>query len=167
MNYTINSPYPTPRVEKENKEYGYLLLDDYAGGISEESAIHTYLYQSLRNLEFKELKEILLTISKVEMHHLLLLGEVIKLLGVDPRFESFTTEKTPRYWTASYISYEKDLKKLLEQDIQAEKDAIEKYRLHQKEIKDIYIKELLERIIQDELLHVQIFTTLYNQIQAV
>lgn len=167
MNYTLNTPYPIPKVEEKNKEYGYLLLEDYAGINSEETAIHTYLYQALEHQEFKEFKEILLTISKVEMHHLLLLGEVIKLLGLDPRFETFSTEKKPKYWTSSYIFYEKDLKKILEQNIQAEKDAIEKYRLHQEEIKDIYIKELLERIIQDELLHVQIFEKLSKQIKSI
>lgn len=167
MNYTLKNPYPIPKVEKENKEYAYLLLEDYAGINSEETAIHTYLYQSFIQTEFKELEEILLTISKVEMHHLRLIGKTIRLLGIDPCYYTFSSTKTAKYWNASYVCYEKDVKKLLEHNIQQEKDAILKYRLHQKEIKDKYIKELLERIIQDELLHVQIFETLYHQIKAI
>lgn len=45
MEYHAKDPYSILRVQRENKEYAYLLLQDYAGPVSEDTAIHLYFYQ--------------------------------------------------------------------------------------------------------------------------
>jgi bacterioferritin len=43
--YALDLPYPEPMVEIPNIEYANLLLKDYAGAVSEFTAISLYVYQ--------------------------------------------------------------------------------------------------------------------------
>ena len=157
MNYKSDKPYPIPRVEAKNQYYAKLLLEDYAGCTSEDTAIHLYLYQSLILREQnEELSKVLEEISKVEMYHLKLLGETIGALGVKPIFGSPRDEWFIP-WNASCVEYTIDLNEMLLADIAREEGAIKKYREHIEAIDDEFIKALLERIIEDELVHLNIF----------
>jgi bacterioferritin len=152
-----DKPYPKPRVEKKNLEYAKILLQDYSGNISENTASHLYIYQHFisKNSSFKE---IIKKISIVEMTHLELLAETIKLLGMNPEFKTINSiNDTLIPWTSDNINYETNFKKMLDIDIASETAAIKSYKLHIKEIDDKYIKELLNRIIEDEVIHLKIF----------
>ena len=161
MEYASKKPYPTPRVLGKNKEYATLLSASYAGMISEQTAIHQYLYQSFV-LE-PDVSTILHHISIVEMHHFELLAETIKLLGTLPKYQSYSTTDVALPWTASYVPYPETLEEMLETDLRSEETAIHNYQVLIEEIKDPYIKELIERIIEDEYLHVKIFQTLLKR----
>lgn len=165
MEYHAKNPYPIPRVEKENREYGYLLLQDYAGEVSEDTAIHLYFYQYfIKQNKDPELAEALKKIAIVEMHHLELLGETILLLGVDPKYRiKGTPFQQDIFWNASYVNYEQRTKALLEVNMASERKAIQNYMLHRKIIKDPYIQQLLTRIIEDEEVHLKIFKYFYEK----
>ncbi len=160
MELKNNKPYPKVMVERPNLEYASILLESYAGEISEDTAIHLYLYQSLIS---EECKDILLKISEVEMHHLYLLGETIALLGIKPIYGIINQDKIIRLWNAGNVNYNTSLKEILEIDINAEKQAINNYQCYLKIIKDKYIIKLIERIIEDEEIHLKIFKQLYNK----
>ena len=150
-------PYPMIKVKSPNREYAELLLEDYASCTSEDTAIHLYTYQSLILGEKNaELADILKEIAKVEMYHLSLLGKTIKALGVNPAFGIRSGEWLIP-WNSSCVSYNKNLEEMLKIDIIREEDAIKNYRKHKAIIDDEYIKALLERIIEDELVHLDIF----------
>ena len=51
--YSDPSPYPKVKVERQNMFYAELLMDDYAGVISEFTAISQYLYHYRRTARFK------------------------------------------------------------------------------------------------------------------
>lgn len=158
-----NHEYPIPRVEKKNREYAELLMQDYAGKVSEDTAVHLYFYQHmLHEGKNEELANALREIAITEMHHLSLLGETIKLLGGDPIFytkDAGTETYIP--WTASNVNYEKELKKQIELDIESETLAIRNYQIHRDLIDDKYIKEMLTYIIGDERKHLEIFYSFY------
>ena len=81
----VDKPYPEVRVERKNIEYAKLLLDDYASEVGEDRAIHQYVYQKFDKFKDNPLfSKTLSQIAMVEMRHLELLGETIKLLGVNP-----------------------------------------------------------------------------------
>lgn len=150
--------YPEPRVVGPNHYYATILLEDYAGIVSEMTAINQYFYHYLTfDKKYEELAELEECIAIIEMYHLELLGKTIQLLGVAPEFRTLTNNHTV-YWNASYVYYGQDVCDRLAADIAAEKMAIQNYRLHQQLIGDPYIKELLERIIMDEQHHLQLFT---------
>lgn len=159
MIYKTTDPYPIPRVTGENPYYAHLLMQDYAGEVSEDSAIHLYLYQFLtQNKKYQDIANALHHIAEVEMRHLQLLGETIKLLGVDPIFGTKDVNEDKFIpWSAGYVSYDKEIHRILEIDIRSETSAIRNYRLHREMINDPYIKVLLTRIIEDEKIHLDIF----------
>lgn len=159
--------YPEPKVEEKNLFYANLLLNDYASNVSEDTAIHLYLYQYLSHFQKnKEIANALLEISKQEMEHFKLLGETIYLLGMEPHYAAIDSEtQTAIYWNAENVNYETDIKKILEYNIHAEEEAIKKYELHLSLIHDKYIQALIQRIIIDEKEHILIFKKLQNEIK--
>lgn len=150
-------PYPEVKVSKKNREYAKLLMEDYAGISSEESAIHLYLYQNLILKDDDwELRDALMEISKVEMYHLYILGTVIMELGEKPIFGE-SKDELILPWNSSYVDYTTNIKRMLLVDIEREEAAIKNYREHIRCIDDENIKEILRRIIEDEELHLDIF----------
>lgn len=157
------APYPEVRVTGPNRLYAELLLEDYTGAVSELTAINQYLYHYFVlkgiNNEVAELEE---CISLVEMHHMELLAEAIRLLGVDPRYRVLRNDGAI-YWNAAYVYYGYSVCDRLAADIAAEWAAIAAYRDHQQRIADPHIGELLERIIMDEYHHIKLFNEVMNK----
>jgi bacterioferritin len=152
--YSDPSPYPEIKVTAPNKYYAKILMDDYAGKLSELTAVNQYMYHKFSMMtEHKELSEILGKISIVEMHHLEMFAKMIKLLGYDPLF--YNSANIP--WNAKYVYYGKDICDQLKQDLKDELNTIIVYEQNIKIIKDPYIQDVLRRIILDEKVHVKIF----------
>ncbi len=146
-------PFPPIKVQAKNLEYASLLMNDYAGFISEFTSLSQYFYHYLVNetVDF-EIANMLKNISLVETLHLDILGKLIKMLGGDPKYYA-----EENYWTAEYITYGDNILKQLEADLQNELDAIANYRKTISQIQDPYIVSVLQRIILDEEVHVRLF----------
>lgn len=164
MEYQAHEAYPKLACEKKNLYYASLLLEDYAGAISEETAVNQYIYQSLAIKE-PEVAEVLKNIAIVEMRHLEYLGKTITMLGAKPKFK--TLAKQQNYlvpWTSKVINYSTNILDFLEYNIRLEYLAIKNYQKHIKLINDSYIKNLLKRIIKDEEKHIECFKELMAKI---
>lgn len=160
MKCQIDLPYPKIQVKEKNAGLAKLLMHSYAGDVSEETAIHQYLFQSLLILdEEKEIAHILKEISKTEMHHLYILGELIKKLGVYPVFLDPIVDSYA-FWTSKNVSYNTNLYEMLSSNMEAEKRAIAIYNELIHVIDDDFVKEILKRIVLDERLHLEIFEKL-------
>ncbi|NMB44831.1 MAG: hypothetical protein GX998_00295 [Firmicutes bacterium] len=157
----VHEPYPPIRVECPNPEYARLLLDDYAGMVSEMTAINQYLFHHYdMPEEFAEVTELLEGVAIVEMHHMEILAELIKLLGQPPMY----MDGQGRFWDASYVSYLPGHPcEQLQSDIDAEQAAIQTYRQHIELIDDRYIRAILARIIKDEELHLRLFAQAFQR----
>lgn len=164
MECQVDKPYPKVEVEGKNLEYAKILLEDYAGIVSEETAINQYIYQRFEKFSDNQLfSETLGKIAMVEMHHLELLGETIKLLGINPIFR--ITEKNYNcltYWSSSFVDYSVDIVEMLKNDIKIEEEAIRNYQYHISIINDKFIQRLLFRIIEDEKQHINCFKMLLS-----
>lgn len=159
MEFQSKKLYPIPRVQTKNSEYTKLLLQDYAGETSEDSAIHLYTFQSLiLENQQPQIANDLFHISIVEMHHLKLLGKTIKLLGLTPEFITYKTNNNHKqYWSSDNIEYIMSLKDILILNIEKEQYSIKKYLSHYEIIKVPYIRNLILRIIEDEKIHLKYF----------
>ena len=166
MKVTLDIPYPRVRLEEKNPYYADLLSEDYAGNQGELTAITLYSYQHFDKFKENEnLAEILSEIAMVEMKHLELLGETIKLLGKNPIYSTCESEYgNCVMWNSSNVDYVTDIKGILKADIKSEEIAIKNYKAHKQLIKDKYIKDLIDRILLDEYRHLKIFNTLYNSL---
>jgi len=156
--YAYSAPYPKIKVRAPNPYYARLLLEDFAGVVSELTAITQYLYHHVvLEPEAEELSNLLEGIAIVEMHHQEILAETIFKLGITPRYRTIERYEQEIYWNASFVYYGVALCDMLTADIASEWAAVSNYRKHQKMIDDPYIKEILERIILDELYHIELF----------
>lgn len=161
--YMVNKPYPEVKVEKENVFYANLLLQDYAGIISEFTAVSLYSFQHIVSEDkYKDYGELIGGISIIEMKHLELLGKAIKLLGRKPAFIACSCSEW-EYWKASNVDYSDNIFDMIKAAMRAESEAIENYRKHLEMIGDKYIRQLIERIIMDEEYHLKLFTNIYNK----
>lgn len=155
--YQSKMKFPEIKVESKNLYYAEILLRDYAGKNSELTAITQYLYHSFDNdNNYSKIADILEKISIVEMKHLDVLSKLIIELGGKPVY--FTNEFG--CWNSSFVEYGYTLENQLRKDLNDELTAINNYRKHQEIIEDINIKQILEKIISDEEVHVKILTDL-------
>lgn len=155
--YSDPSPFPQIRVSQPNPHYAELLMDDYAGSVSEFSAINQYLYHHHFFKEIDpELGQLLEGVSIIEMYHMDILAEMIKKLGGNPVIRG--SESTcGGFWNGSYVCYGTYLCEQLKSDIDIEYEAIDSYRKHIAIIQDRYVQVILQRIILDERVHIQHF----------
>lgn len=155
--YADPSPYPEVKVLGKNPCYACLLMDDYAGIISEFTAISQYIYHhfSFESID-EDLGKLLENIAMVEMHHMELLGNTIKYLGGNPIIRgSYST--CGNFWNGSFVYYGCELCEQLKVDIDSEYKAIREYEKHISLINDPYIQATLKRIILDEKVHIKLF----------
>lgn len=159
MEYKASFPYPEIRVEESNPFYAAAMLSNIGGANSEMSAVSLYFYNSLIGGEGNA--QIFRQISIVEMHHLDIFGRLAYLLGANPRLWEQQSYRMV-YWTPDYNQYPVETKALLRNSLEGEMAAIEKYTRQAQEIRDPYILANLQRIINDEEVHVRIFESLLS-----
>ena len=162
MQYKIDLPYPEIKVERKDVELAKEILNLYAGEISEDTAVHNYIFQMLIMNEDEERKNILKGIAITEMQHLEILGILVKQLGLTP-FYVGVKNNTTKWWSGDYVTYEKDWKKMLLSNIGLEELAIQNYEKVIEKTTDEHVRHILRRIILDERLHIEIFSKLYGE----
>ena len=163
FNPTLEIPYPKIEISKKDTAFGYKLLNVYAGRVSELSAINQYSFQSFYLNKYKDLSNILMEISEVEMHHLKILADLICALGLIPYYVTYNCSYEAIPWNADYVDYTTDYRNMLLSNINSEVTAIKDYNKLIYETNDPNIKEILNRIIMDEERHIEIFSELLKQ----
>ncbi len=160
--YHAAAPYPPVQAGQINQNDAKLMLDNLGGRNSEMSAISLYFYNTLITEEHKEIANVFHRISIVEMHHLEIFGKLAKQLGADPRLWVCQGNKSV-YWSPGYHFYPTHLPALLDYAMEEEQAAINKYKKQTCCIANQNIVNNLQRIIQDEELHIQLFAQLKKQ----
>ncbi|GAB6167668.1 manganese catalase family protein [Clostridium carnis] len=160
--YCVDLPYPKIEVEEKNINYANLIQLNYAGMVSEFSAIGQYIFHEMNLVNTDpNASETIRGIAMVEMHHLQILGELIIALGGEPGF--WINKKCKKlYWTPKFIEYGTTLNDILKEDIKGEEDAIAQYRKTANLIQDENIVAIINRIILDEEFHIKLLNNLYK-----
>lgn len=157
----VDLPYPETRVKEKNRAYADLLSVDYCGSVSELSAIIQYINNENRlSCQKCPMAKVILGIAMAEMVHLQKLGELIFLLGGDIDFVAKYRRGKYRMWTPDSLTITDDARKMIMSNIEAEKAAINQYRMHMKMMNDDYVNAVLARIIKDEEYHIMILQAL-------
>ena len=157
--YSDPSPYPEVKVLSPNLNYAEILMDDYAGVVSEFTAISQYLYHHFLFKQIdKELGELLENVAITEMLHMEILADTIKKLGGNPVIRGSNSTLHGNFWSGKYIYYGTNICKQLKADIVAEYKAIAEYQKHIYYIGDFHVQAILQRIILDEKVHIRLFS---------
>ncbi|MDO5520192.1 MAG: ferritin-like domain-containing protein [bacterium] len=160
ISYADRSKYPKLHVMAPNEYYAEILQEDYAGGVSELTSVNQYEYHYIVNRrKDASLAKHLGNIEEVERRHLEMVGELIRLLGVDPMYRSCCNNDQSE-WSCKRIEYGGKVTEQLKCDLEAEYRSIRNYNMHSKLIEDPYIKAILARIVKDEYVHVHILEAL-------
>ena len=160
----MDLPWPEIQVRAQNQIYANLLSVDYCGATSEMSAITQYSNNENRlSCGNCPLARTVLGIAMAEMMHLQKLGELIFLLGGTVDFVARQPNGRNVMWTPGYLNIPENGRKMLLADIEAEKSAINQYRMHIKVINDDCVNRVLERIIKDEEYHIMILQNLLKE----
>lgn len=161
----VDLPYPEIQAAEGNRDYANLLSNDYAGAVSELSAITQYVNHETRMAcERCSMAKTMIGIAMAEMMHLQMLGELIFLLGGNVDFAAKMRNGQSRMWTPQYLNFSSGLREMLIADIESEKKAVNQYRAHRKMIGDRHVGAVLARIIQDEEYHILILQSLLREV---
>lgn len=161
----VDLPYPQIQVQEKNRDYADLLSNDYAGGVSEMTAIIQYInHENGMACERCPMAKTILGIAMAEMIHLQKLAEMIFLLGGSVDFAARQRNGRNRMWTPQNIVISQNTREMLLADMEGEKAAIRQYKAHSKLINDSGINAVLSRIVQDEEYHMMILQTLLKEL---
>jgi len=161
----MDLPYPPIQVKEKNRIYANLLSIDYCGSVSEMSAITQYINNENRLFcEKCPMAKTILGIAMAEMIHLQKLGELIFLLGGEINFVAKHQNGRQKMWTPEYLTIPDNAGKILVADIEAEKAAINQYKMHIRMINDSDINLVLTRIIKDEEYHIVLLQALMQEL---
>lgn len=147
-------PYPPIKVRRKDPEQARILLDLYAGAISEFTAVNSFRYQFLvserKNPAFSRL---LRCVTLNEEFHVRTLARLIKKLGGNPKY--FNSDK--EFWDGSLAIYGTNVKNRLEGDIAAERGIIQLYEDTAAQLTDPNVRRLVERLGLDDVFHRDLF----------
>ena len=114
--------------------------------------LYTYAGLLFRREGYADFAEAIGGIAIAEMVHLKLLGGAITALGAAPVF----TANPPclfNFYSSKYVVYSRTLVNIAEDGVRAEKQAIRAYERMLGMLKNVRVSELIERIVEDERLH--------------
>lgn len=158
--------YPEIKIDKPNPLYGRMMLDNAGGNISEMSATSLYTYDNIILAEdFADAAQAFHKISIAEMHHLKIFSQLALMLGEDPRLWTNSNYRKV-YWSPSYNKYSRQILPILKNAADSEANTIRKYEAQADKIDDQNIVCILNRIIEDEKEHLEIFNKLYDKYSA-
>lgn len=159
--FSANLPYPSLAAIQPNEQDLHCIRNDYAGQISELSAITQYVYHQLLAKEkaFATVGKDLLSIAMVEMRHLNILGGVLLRLGGNP---TFTYEKDGHLidWNSGLIDDCQQVKAMLLNDLRLEQETIACYKRQAQQVSQGAIADVLNRLVLDENCHVVVLQAL-------
>lgn len=160
--YYLDIPYPPVEVEGRNMYYASLLTEDYAGQVSELTAVMSYVFQHLICHD-GGIAQAVGAIAMVEMRHLEMIGRLIRLFGGCPRSGA---DRSGRmfWWSGRFTRQETDPACFLKANISMEGDTIREYNQRAAQIQDAPARAVLQRIILDEEHHIRIFNELLDGI---
>ena len=165
MPLVTDTPYPSLDHICEDAKTLRAVSPAYAGRDGELTAILQYVYQSVLLGSYGNAKasRLLMEIATAEMRHLQILGKLITRLGAPPVF----TECPPypvSYYSASCVNYTRTLTCMIDADIRAEQAAIADYTRILQVISNCAVKDVIERIREDEELHLRTLQELRKEI---
>lgn len=165
MEIKAEKDYPTLDEIKEDHKSLRVISPAYAGGRGELTAVLQYVYQSivLERIGYADTSKKILGIAVNEMHHLELLGSAIAALGAPPVFTSCPPYPVC-YYSASHVNYAKTPEEMLDSDIEAETQAICDYKQMIPRLCNPPLVALIERIIEDEELHLSLFKEMRKEL---
>lgn len=146
-NEFLKKTYPKLSRIKHNSYYQGLVQNLYCGKEGEVTLFLQFNYQSNILLPFgDDYAKIFENFANEELFHIQLLAQTIISLGGDPVY----CDNQGRWFGGRWIDYIKDIKQMLELNIEMKEKIIIDYKTTISKIDDLSIKQMLNLILRDE-----------------
>ncbi|MBU3153398.1 manganese catalase family protein [Clostridium estertheticum] len=169
------------KVERPNPQYATLMQEQIGGANGELKAALQYLSQSFR-IEDQTIKDLFLDIGSEELSHMEMVAQTINLLnGHDINYESVGVGEIKSHvlaglapvlinasgapWTADYVTVTGDLVADLLSNIASEQRAKVVYEYLYRQIKDKYVRETIDFLLNREEAHNALFREALNKVK--
>ncbi|MCH5148254.1 MAG: manganese catalase family protein [Clostridiales bacterium] len=164
---TLDLPFPSTDKITPDALTLRIISPEYASASGELTAVLQYIYQSFffKKEGYDEIADTLEAIAIAEMIHFKLLGETVLALGAAPIYTQYPPSPF-NFYSTKYVTYSRTLKDMLEDDIRAERHAIRSYENMLRRLKNQQVSSIIERLLQDEKLHLQTFTQILEAFKS-
>ncbi|MCH5142476.1 MAG: manganese catalase family protein [Clostridiales bacterium] len=164
---TLDLPFPSTNNVTPDALTLRIISPEYASPSGELTAILQYIYQSFffKKDGYNEIADTLESIAIAEMIHFKLLGNTVLALGAAPIYTQYPPSPF-NFYSTKYVTYSRTLKDMLADDIRAERHAIRSYENMLLRLKNQQVSAIIERILQDERLHLQTFTQILEAFKS-
>lgn len=168
--FEIKDPYPQISTTEKDENIIPDLINSYSGSKGELTASTQYIYQSFivkPNENYIGLSRILEDISIKEMKHLEILSQLLISQGINPKFCKYIDNNFNicSNWSTNNIKYLNDIKDFIKYNIKLEESSVNEYINIVKNSNNENIIEVINRIIQDEKSHLEIFNKILEIIE--
>lgn len=164
---TAERPFPTTDGLCRDAYSLRIISSVYATPAGELNAILQYLYHyHMFNAGGRE--EFARTIGDIamaEMLHLRLLGATITALGAPPVYTAAPPAMF-NFYSAKFVTYSHSLVCMAEDDVRAEKQAIRGYERMLCMLRNQKVRDIIERILEDERLHLAEFEKILQALKS-
>lgn len=160
---TLDLPFPSTDKITPDAFSLRIISPAYASPSGELNTVLQYIYHSFffRKEGYGEIADTLISIAIAEMIHFKLLGETVLALGAAPVYTQYPPSSF-NFYSTKYVSYSYKLKDMLEDDIRGERHAIRAYENMLCKLKNPQVYAIIERLVEDERLHLQTLTDILN-----
>lgn len=161
----VQTPYPSVKELTCDPVSARIISSAYATSCGELNSVMQYIFQSFvfNHSGDESNAELLKSIAIAEMIHFDLLGNALINLGAQPVY-TFQPPVAFNFYSTKFVSYSCKSAEMLEDDIIAEKHAVCSYKKMLSRLKNEKVKTLIERLLQDEQLHLQAFIEAREQL---
>ena len=168
--FKIKREYPEISVTNLPFEVIAKIKRAYADRRSEMTSVMQYMYQHfvLGSAEMLgNISHAMEEISVAEMEHYELLAKILVKCGVDPRNCVYIDNNIDicDYWKASFVNYTRDFINIFEENIKLEQAGINSYLELIQMTDNENLKEIVERIIEDERSHIAYFKSVLEVVK--
>ncbi len=160
-------PYPTEEGVCPDAYSLRVISPAYASPAGELNAVLQYMYHYHHFVAngYNEPAKVIESIAVAEMFHLKLLGATVLALGAAPVY-TFNPPCLFNFYSAKFVTYSRSLVCMAEDDVRAEKQAIHDYERMLRALKNAKVKEIIERILDDERLHLAAFEEILHSLKS-
>lgn len=154
--------YPKIEDTKPCMKTVAVLKNLMCGTNSKMQNVLRYFYQSSMSCKMEpEIANLFEEMSIVEMQHLGMISRAIVEFGGEPRYEN----SYGQFFSCSQINYSTKLGAMLESNIKAEEQSIKECEQAINAVDNKSLKKLLERIKEDEELHIKAMIYLRDNVR--
>lgn len=158
----VDAPYPNPQIKYNNPYYAKILSHAFAGPHSEFTMAAQLMNGHFLAEEYPEVSEVLSDMAQCDLQHFRLLGKTLTALGKPPTY-AYDCNGQRHFWSGKDVIYKSSLCNIIQTNLECKEFVLAEYCNMLKLICDPQIVGLLNRLKEEEELHITVLKDLFQK----